>query len=304
MMPDMDGYQVLETMQQDPVLADIPVIFLTAKVLPQDIAKGLSLGAVDYITKPISFPVLETRVKNQFKVIDHIRMMDNNLNRIIHELEQRENIERILLNYIHHPLEKMGESIDRIRHRSLTSTQIATEAETLHYSKQAMERIFLTLSTSMRLEDKNYVPDLVTVNLFELVNNVIRSLQRDQLNKSLQVDNFISHSTKVIGDETLLTTMFTALHLNAIEAAPRGAKVSFFESVNNAQFAEITVFNPGAVPNEVKDKFFDKYVTKGKVNGVGLGTYTAKLVCETLAGSIALDARENETRVIAKLPKA
>ncbi|WP_284207554.1 hypothetical protein [Thalassotalea eurytherma] len=45
-------------------------------------------------------------------------------------------------------------------------------------------------------------------------------------------------------------------------------------------------------------------MTKGKINGLELGTYTAKLVCETLAGSIALDARENETRVIAKLPKA
>ncbi|GLX83752.1 hypothetical protein tloyanaT_00040 [Thalassotalea loyana] len=304
MMPEMDGYQTLETLKGDPVLADIPVIFVTAKAQPSDVARGLALGAADYVTKPINFPVLEMRIKNQLKVIDNIRLRDNSLNRIIYELEQRENIERILLNYVHHPLAKMGESIDRIRHRSLTSTQLATEAEALQYSKASMERVFLTLSTSMRLEDKNFIPDLTVVNLHDIVSSTIQSLQRDQLNRSLQVDNFVSHSTEVKGEEILLTTMFTALHLNAIEAAPRGSKVSFFESTSNPRFVEVTIYNPGAVPVEIREQFFDKYVSKGKVNGVGLGTYTAKLVCQTLGGDIALEANDKETRVIIKLPKA
>ena len=53
MMPDMDGYEVCEKIKSNPKTRDIPVIFLTAKSDPHDEAKGLSIGAVDYITNPI-----------------------------------------------------------------------------------------------------------------------------------------------------------------------------------------------------------------------------------------------------------
>ncbi|MDO8786497.1 MAG: response regulator [Sulfuritalea sp.] len=64
MMPDMDGYEVCERLKHDPKTAGIPVIFLTAKAEVTDEKKGLELGAVDYITKPISPPLVMARVKN------------------------------------------------------------------------------------------------------------------------------------------------------------------------------------------------------------------------------------------------
>jgi putative two-component system response regulator len=63
MMPGMDGYEVCQRLKADPQTADIPVIFLTAKVQVEDEEKGLKLGAVDYITKPISPPVVLARVE-------------------------------------------------------------------------------------------------------------------------------------------------------------------------------------------------------------------------------------------------
>ena len=63
MMPGMDGYEVCERLKIDPHTADIPVIFLTAKVQVEDEEFGLRLGAVDYITKPISPPIVLARVE-------------------------------------------------------------------------------------------------------------------------------------------------------------------------------------------------------------------------------------------------
>ncbi|MBF0271717.1 MAG: diguanylate cyclase [Magnetococcales bacterium] len=63
MMPEVDGYQVLERLQADPTTQKIPVIFITAMGDVADEAKGLSLGAVDYISKPISLAIVEARVK-------------------------------------------------------------------------------------------------------------------------------------------------------------------------------------------------------------------------------------------------
>ena len=63
MMPEVDGYEVCRRLKDNPVTRDIPVIFLTAKAEVGDETRGLELGAVDYITKPISPPIVLARVK-------------------------------------------------------------------------------------------------------------------------------------------------------------------------------------------------------------------------------------------------
>lgn len=63
MMPGMDGYEVCQHLRNNTLTAHIPIIFLTAKSEAEDERLGLSLGASDYIIKPISPPILEARVK-------------------------------------------------------------------------------------------------------------------------------------------------------------------------------------------------------------------------------------------------
>jgi putative two-component system response regulator len=65
MMPDIDGYEVCRRLKADPRTCHIPVLFLTARSAAEDEQKGLSLGAADYITKPISPPILLARVATQ-----------------------------------------------------------------------------------------------------------------------------------------------------------------------------------------------------------------------------------------------
>lgn len=63
MMPEMDGFEVCRQLKADAQTRDIPVIFLTARTEVQDEQIGFQLGAVDYITKPISPPILLSRVQ-------------------------------------------------------------------------------------------------------------------------------------------------------------------------------------------------------------------------------------------------
>lgn len=63
MMPGIDGYEVCRRLKEDPTTKDIPVIFLTAKSQVEDEARGFQQGAVDYIHKPISPPILQARVR-------------------------------------------------------------------------------------------------------------------------------------------------------------------------------------------------------------------------------------------------
>ncbi len=68
MMPGMDGYQVCQALKLDPRTRDIPVIFLTAMSAAEDEKRGLELGAVAYITKPISPPIVLARVRTHLNL--------------------------------------------------------------------------------------------------------------------------------------------------------------------------------------------------------------------------------------------
>jgi putative two-component system response regulator len=68
MMPGMDGYEVCARLKENPKTADIPVIFITARSEIEDEQHGLDIGAVDYITKPISPPILAARVRTHLRL--------------------------------------------------------------------------------------------------------------------------------------------------------------------------------------------------------------------------------------------
>ncbi len=68
MMPEMDGYEVCRQLKGAPETKDIPVIFVTAMSQVEDEEYGLKLGAIDYITKPYSPPLVTARVRNQLEL--------------------------------------------------------------------------------------------------------------------------------------------------------------------------------------------------------------------------------------------
>ena len=68
MMPGLSGYDVCKILKDDVVTRDIPIIFLTAMTGTEDEKKGLELGAVDFITKPVNPPIVLARVATQLQV--------------------------------------------------------------------------------------------------------------------------------------------------------------------------------------------------------------------------------------------
>lgn len=67
LMPGMDGYEVCRRLKEDDLLRDVPVVFTTALDEEHAQLKGLDLGAIDYITKPISAPIVRARIRNHIE---------------------------------------------------------------------------------------------------------------------------------------------------------------------------------------------------------------------------------------------
>jgi len=95
MMPGIDGFEVCRRLKADPTTSHIPIIFVTAKITTSDEIMGFSLGAVDYITKPISPPVVLARVRTHLALYDQNRELDRKVR------QQTQDIHDTRLKIIH-----------------------------------------------------------------------------------------------------------------------------------------------------------------------------------------------------------
>lgn len=88
MMPEISGYEVCRALKSSLITRSIPVIFITAKGEVEDESKGFSAGGADYITKPVSAPIVLARVKTQLAMYDNKRMFENMVRERTKELQE------------------------------------------------------------------------------------------------------------------------------------------------------------------------------------------------------------------------
>ncbi len=85
-MPGMNGYEVCQELKANKSTHDIPVLFITAQNDEQEESRGLSIGAVDYVSKPFRSTLVTTRVDNQLELKKHRDKLDDLVKERTHEL--------------------------------------------------------------------------------------------------------------------------------------------------------------------------------------------------------------------------
>ena len=114
-----------------------------------------------------------------------------------------------------------------------------------------------------------------------------------------QEDDFM-----IRGEELLCYSMLANLVANAVEASPDGCAV-VVAMRKEGEMGVVAIRNQGAVPEAVRNNFFEKYVTAGKPRGTGLGTYSALLIARAHGGTITMSTCEAKgTEVALSLPLA
>lgn len=88
MMPEMNGFDACRHLKSDPMTSRIPVIFITAKTDVEDESEGFACGGVDYITKPISAPLVRARVKTHLALYDQNRALEEKVRERTAELNK------------------------------------------------------------------------------------------------------------------------------------------------------------------------------------------------------------------------
>ncbi|CAM2069610.1 Hybrid sensor histidine kinase/response regulator [Sulfidibacter corallicola] len=304
-MPDMDGYEVCRLLKADPQTARIPVVFVSALSETGDEARGLGLGAVDYITKPFSASIVRARVKNHLE-LKHAREELERQNEILREYNRmREDMERISRHDMRTPLnaiinlpqlilEEEERDIDEDLHDCLTTVMRA--------GYRLLDMINLSLDL-VKMEQGTYALKPESVDIAATLRKVATDLETLSRGMDVGVDIDVTYGERpvlVLAEELLCYSMMANLIKNAIEASPAGETVRV--QVQAGPLTKVVVHNRGAVPEAARANFFEKYNTVGKEGGTGLGTYSARLIAETLGGGVAFETSEAEgTRVTVSL---
>lgn len=317
MMPEMDGFEVCRRLKANPATADIPVIFLTAMGEATNVTQGLELGAVDYIGKPADPPILKARIRTHLRLkrsLDEVKRNHQELQKQHALLEDnfrlREEVERIAHHDLKNPIGGIINFSSILLEDSMMTNdqkEIIKDIEQSAYSALNMVNLSLDL---YKMEQGTYEFNPGRVDISQLLGRILKEKKSELEARKVEVKFMASgkevgehEAFYILGDELLCYSLFSNLFKNAMEACGEQQAIKIDLHRKNDR-AMISMVNHGAVPREIRENFFGKFVTAGKQGGTGLGTYSAKLIAETQRGKIAMNVSDenNTTTVSVMLP--
>lgn len=311
MMPGMDGFEVARRMRQHPNAETIPVIFVTAMAGEDARLKGLELGAVDFVTKPIDPNILKPRVRNFMRYVELRKQTQADYDDMLATARLREDVESITRHDLKAPLAGVIGLVQTLAEdttigRDELTQRLRTIEET---ALQVLNMINLS-SELFRIETGRFKLDPRPVPIFDILQRIaeISNAAFAEKNVTVSVDTDVPVDGRArpqaLGDAMLCYSLFQNLVKNACEAAPGNSLVSI--TLCDLTPLRIEIKNEGAVPTEIRQNFFDKFVTKDKQGGTGLGTYSAKRLTEAQSGQIELDVSDdsNRTTITVVLPRS
>jgi two-component system sensor histidine kinase/response regulator len=307
MMPGMDGFEVAQHLRSHPSSEHIPVIFVTAMTGEDARLKGMELGAVDFVTKPIDPDSLKIRVKNFMRYIELHRQLQADYDEMMAMERLKEDVERITRHDMKGPLAGVIGLVQGLSEATnLTDDQREQIRMVEETALQVLDMINLS-NELFKIETGRFVLKPQVIKVAYTIRRIADLLRKAFAVKELTIAVATPHGVDddqlmAIGDPMLCYSLFQNLIKNACEAAPNGTPVTITIYTGNPM--RITLDNKGCVPAGIRETFFEKFATAGKQGGTGLGTYSAKLLTEAQNGTIAMETNDekNSTRIILTLP--
>lgn len=264
----------------------------------------------------------------------HREMLENIVSQRTKQLRSKqselENKNKLLVNQIHErrTAEMIRDEVERINRHDLKSSlnlvigypELLLNGdpltETQHkYIKRIASAGYRMLDMiqfhldMFKMEQGIYRLKTMKIDLIDLMTSLEEEmallLNQSKVKLSIMLDGKEIEGMEEIhltGEGMLLRTMFRNLIKNAVEASTEGDTVTI--AIQSGPPITVAVKNTKAVPEEIRERFFDKYVTLGKEDGTGLGTYSALLIAKTHQASITMHTAETTgTEVVAEFKK-
>jgi len=294
LMPEMDGFEVCARLKALPTTQHIPIIFISALNDGESVAKGLQMGAAEYIYAPFQMLEVQARVRHQVRL-----------------LEQRRHIERqyehlnILRNQF---IQSATHDLKNPLHIIQSYAQLLDEHEDLAHSEEARRYVQRILASAQRMWD--LVTDIL--DLAHLDNGMALSLQEASVNQILTraIYEFELDATQrgvVLVSELLETDQIIQVDVkiflrtlenllsNALKYTPSQRQILLRAWVEDATLLiSVSDEGMGIAPQEL-DRIFEPFYRVNQpevheVEGSGLGLSIVKRIVEQHGGSVSVES--------------
>lgn len=233
MMPVLNGYDVLKKIKENQKLQNIPVVFLTAKSSVEDEKLGFDLGANDYITKPISPPILLSRVKTQFE------------NKAISDFLRDKN------EFLEKEIEKRTKDIIAIQNVTIFAMASLAETrdnETGNHIKRTSNYVkILAKKLQNHPKFRAYLTD-------EMIDTLYKSAPLHDIGKIGIPDHILLKPAKLTPEEFKIMKTHTTLGKEAIEHAEKelGYEVDFLKTAKEIAYSHQEKYDGSGYPLGLK----------------------------------------------------
>jgi len=312
MMPPPNGFELRRLMGQDPRLASIPFIFLTARSGVEDRVNGIRDGADDYITKPFVTEELFARIEAVLRRVNVAREHGREEMRASAQ-QDMEKLKREILQNFHHemrtPLSNIIMPLELVVNNKFEDPELQIQfVRTALSSVDRLESLVtdFILLTNIDYGDLNHIRQRIDID-----NNILLPIQK-RLARYKSKDLEFVYAIKGEGEITAPRREFihALVHLvdNAFKFSPDHGKVIFNLEINSNGGATILVQNEGAgIPTDLLEKVFERYyqISQGdnrEQEGLGVGLFIARSVFSNLGGSVTISNSSNGCQVQAVLP--
>ncbi len=298
MMPPPNGFELRRMMSEDPRLASIPFIFLTARNGVEDRVNGIRDGADDYITKPFVTEELFARID---AVLRRVKVSQERGREEAREGAQQdmEKLKREILQNFHHeirtPLSNIIMPLEMVVNKKFEDPEEQIQfVRTALSSVDRLESLVtdFILLTNIDHDELNPIRQRI-----DMKNHILLPIQKRMEHyktKGLSFTHEIKGNGEILAPRREFTHALVHLLDNACKFSPSGGMVNLSVVVDTEGGATIRVEDEGpGIPQDLRGKVFERYyqVSQGDQRnheGLGVGLFIARAVFSKLGGSVTI----------------
>jgi signal transduction histidine kinase len=294
MMPGIGGLQALERIRQTPDHADLPVILMSARSGGSEVARGLELGASDYITKPVDIPVVRARVDSQIRLKRRLDERNREIEHLQHEQEVKDRFFRIASHDLKGPLTNIRIAQFYLRDLVGDDPDAATVLDSIETTVEAMQEVvddFLdTAALQQGVLKLNFEAIQAADLLWDAVTRNSMSAQRKEI--ALTVAQTTPGTLWV--DTGIAQQILGNLVSNAIKYSPSGSAVTLSSEIRGEK-VRIQVADQGpGIPEDERGQLFQPFAKlstrpTGGESSTGLGLWIASQLVTVHGGAIGAE---------------
>ncbi|MBD2527395.1 hybrid sensor histidine kinase/response regulator [Nostoc sp. FACHB-133] len=299
MMPEIDGIETCRRIKANSNWKPIPIIIVTALDSKEDLARSLSAGADDFLTKPVNGVELRSRVRSMLRIKQQYDALQASVN-------LRRDLSKLVVKDVRQPMSTVLLGSHLLLQSNLEAKD-RERAEMVYAAGLEIDSIIKGLLRLAKMESGKLVLNLVEIDLNELAEVVVENFQAIANSKQIQFISKLPEQGRWLSiDAELFHRLLDNLITDAIQSSPQNSRITleinYPETSESVKKATIRVTDEGVgINRDLQQSIFTQYESGSLISGtsqIGLSLAFCKMVAEAHGGTITIEDNQPQGTVV------